>query len=301
MRISRPEVSGTSSASSSSAAGFSTDFLRFLVDNGYGDFDFARPGASGFGGRTSPDQSVNRQPVILVHGNSDTARGWGPVIRALQKDGYQDSEVYALTYGSGNPALSSLQHHSKDDLEDIRAFIEAVLEYTGAKKVDVMSHSLGVTLTRKALKGGDGCDGFNGCYDLGRPLTERVDAFIGIAGANQGLSTTRGFASFLPVGNRISGLHPDSEFLEDLNADPTKEADRVYSIAGKYDQLLGRDGPNTSPIPGEDGAVRGPWGHFGARAFSTQHQLRILQKQRALPSKGVGQRDSSSVPEPQKK
>ncbi|KAK6010714.1 hypothetical protein OSTOST_24233, partial [Ostertagia ostertagi] len=33
-------------------------------------------------------------------------------------------------------------------------FIEAVIQYTGAKKVDVIAHSVGVVLARKALKGG---------------------------------------------------------------------------------------------------------------------------------------------------
>ena len=36
----------------------------------------------------------------------------------------------------------------------IRKFIEAVLEYTGADEIDVISHSMGVPLSRRALKGG---------------------------------------------------------------------------------------------------------------------------------------------------
>ena len=35
-----------------------------------------------------------------------------------------------------------------------RKFIEAVLEYTKAEKVNVIAHSMGVTLSRGALKGG---------------------------------------------------------------------------------------------------------------------------------------------------
>ena len=36
----------------------------------------------------------------------------------------------------------------------IRRFMEAVLDYTGAPKIDVISHSMGVTLSRAAIKGG---------------------------------------------------------------------------------------------------------------------------------------------------
>ncbi|MEM7677084.1 MAG: lipase [Myxococcota bacterium] len=264
--------------SSSRSPGFSEDFQRFLTERGYGEYDFAQSDAPGFGGRIHPDQEISRDPVIFIHGNSDTAKGWRSVIDKFKADGYSDAELYALSYGPGNPALSALQHHSKDDLQDVRKFIEAVLEYTGAEKVDVISHSLGVTLTRKALKGGEGLDPYAGQYDLGDPLTDQVDAFVGIAGANQGLSNTRGFGSFLPTGNRVSGLHPDSDFLRNLNNNPTREAQRVYSIGGRFDQILGRDAGRTNHIPGEDDAIEGPWGHFGARSFTAEHQIRLVQK-----------------------
>ncbi|MEO1334040.1 MAG: lipase [Myxococcota bacterium] len=275
MRIAGPFSKTTSSARS---PGFSEDFQRFLSENGYDKYDFAQTNAAGFGGRTHPDEKISRHPVIFIHGNSDTAKGWRSVIDKFKADGYSNAELYALTYGPGNPALSALQHHSKDDLQDVRKFIEAVLDYTGADKVDVISHSLGVTLTRKALKGGEGVDPYAGKYDLGDPLTDHVDAFVGIAGANQGLSSTRGFGSFLPTGNRVSGLHPDSQFLERLNNNPTREAQRVYSIGGRFDQILGKDTGRTNHIPGEDDSVEGPWGHFGARSFTTEHQLRLVQK-----------------------
>jgi len=36
----------------------------------------------------------------------------------------------------------------------LRAFTEAVLNYTGAEKINVISHSMGVTLSRRVIKGG---------------------------------------------------------------------------------------------------------------------------------------------------
>ncbi|OJH39211.1 hypothetical protein [Cystobacter ferrugineus] len=66
----------------------------------------------------------------------------------------------------------------------MRAFIQAVQEYTGARKVDVIGHSMGVTLARKAIQGGPGYDPYGGDhFDLGAPLTGRVDTFVGIAGS----------------------------------------------------------------------------------------------------------------------
>ena len=69
----------------------------------------------------------------------------------------------------------------------LRKFIEAVLLYTGATKVDVISHSMGVSFTRRVLKGGI-IYSLGESFDLGQPLTEKVDTFVGIAGPNWGIS-----------------------------------------------------------------------------------------------------------------
>ena len=70
-----------------------------------------------------------------------------------------------------------------------KSFIEAVKAYTGADKIDIVTHSMGVTIGRKAIKGGTGWDkAINGSviYDLGPPL-QYIDTFVGIAGGNYGL------------------------------------------------------------------------------------------------------------------
>jgi triacylglycerol lipase len=46
----------------------------------------------------------------------------------------------------------------------IRAFIQAVLAYTGAPKINIISHSMGVAIARKAIKGGSGIDHLLGNY-----------------------------------------------------------------------------------------------------------------------------------------
>lgn len=40
----------------------------------------------------------------------------------------------------------------------LRAFVEAVIAYTGAPQVNIISHSMGVTLARKVIKGGSAQD-----------------------------------------------------------------------------------------------------------------------------------------------
>ena len=86
-------------------------------------------------------------------GNSDRALGgfggWDPVRDVLSwSAGHRSAELYATTYGPADPALSTQYSHSQEYVQHIRSFIEAVLSYTGAEKIDVIGHSLGVTIAR---------------------------------------------------------------------------------------------------------------------------------------------------------
>ncbi|KAK5974324.1 Triacylglycerol lipase [Trichostrongylus colubriformis] len=156
-------------------------------------------------------------------------------------------------------------------------FIEAVIQYTGARKVDVIAHSVGVVLARKALKGGS-LIGTDGNCTLGPPLTAKIDTFVGIAGPNYGLCVCQ-LAQTVPAWcNALDGLYPGytcqdqllcgytsgnckqenySALLEKLNNDPAREADHVYAMWSDVDEVLlfrGMTwGKPTSRIPGMNG------------------------------------------------
>ena len=51
--------------------------------------------------------------------------------------------------------------------------------------MDIISHSMGVTMARRVIKGGH-VEGAKVPYDVGAPLNDRVNTLIGIAGANWG-------------------------------------------------------------------------------------------------------------------
>ena len=105
----------------------------------------------------------------------------------------------------------------------MRAFVEAVIAYTGEKHVNIISHSMGVTIARKVVKGGVAYDHSAGGYDLGPSLQRKVKSFIGIAGGNLGLATCLN-TPILPACSTRDGffpgatvISPPSEYLNDLN------------------------------------------------------------------------------------
>ena len=117
----------------------------------------------GFGG----SGRVNRTPVILLHGNNDTpyptvCNPFGDVQALadhLLANGYAPSEVWALGYQGDQCDLLADQtrrsgpaHSTVANVPDLRRFVHAVLAYTGAKRVDIVGHSLGGTLAREWMR-----------------------------------------------------------------------------------------------------------------------------------------------------
>jgi len=109
---------------------------------------------------------VTRTPVIFVHGNNDTpyptaCNPYGRVqafAQFLADSGYSTSELWAIGYEGDQcdlvdpPRRSSIAHTNAANVPDLRRFVRAVLAFTGAKEVDVVAHSLGVTIVREWMR-----------------------------------------------------------------------------------------------------------------------------------------------------
>jgi pimeloyl-ACP methyl ester carboxylesterase len=165
---------------------------------------------------------VERTPVIFLHGNNDTpfptaCNPYGAVHAMAQyflDHGYRASELWGLGYQGDQCDLvttptnrSSVAHSTAANVPDLRAFVRAVLAYTGAKRVDIVGHSLGVTLAREWMRQ-------DHAYHLVRHL-------VAIDGPNHGIvdcspSTLNYFAS--PA---LGGFTPDSAICSEYGSDHT--------------------------------------------------------------------------------
>ena len=210
---------------------------------------------------------VRRTPVIFLHGNNDTpfptlCNPYGAIhglAQYLADHGYAASELWGLGYqGDQCDLLSSptnrsgVAHSTVANVPDLRAFVHAVLDYTGARQVDIVGHSLGVTLAREWLR-----------EDRAYRLVRRL---VAIDGPNHGIvdcSPSAGnywqapaLGGFTPASAICQEYgSPDTPFLHLLNRGsetpgPTRylvirNADTSFVYFSEQDGVI-------APVPAED-------------------------------------------------
>lgn len=142
------------------------------------------PGNAPYGGFGGGSCTASRTPIVFVHGNGDEAKNWdypsstdaASVYDALRADGYSDCELFGITWlSSGQRASPQLNAHQSSQGNRIADFLWDVKAYTGSSQVDIVGHSMGVTV---ALEGIDA----NG-------LWSSIRRFVGISGGMRGLAS----------------------------------------------------------------------------------------------------------------
>jgi pimeloyl-ACP methyl ester carboxylesterase len=79
-------------------------------------------------------------PVVLVHGRGGDVEGFGPMVATLNAAGHC---VYGVNYGRTDGTGPNGHDHLTVSGGQIAAFIDQVLDTTGADQVDVIGHSAG--------------------------------------------------------------------------------------------------------------------------------------------------------------
>jgi len=196
-------------------ANFAEDFPELL------DGEWGYP-LGGWGG-VRKGTALHRTPVIFVHGNGEDASFWDlqnetavavNVRQRFKAAGYGDQELWALSYNGQRCGQNTCQTYNEVNVADFAAFARAVLAYTGAKRFDVVAHSLGVTVVRRALR-------------LHEDLRMSLEDAVFASGANHGTSVCRGSESLIGCDE----IHPGSPWLAALNTgDETPGEARYVTI-----------------------------------------------------------------------
>ena len=159
---------------------------------------------------------LRHHPVIFVHGNTRDATDWDEPGKSVKQRflaaGYSMQELWALSYNGkstkNEPPPLQCRTANRVNVSDLAAFVAAVLAYTGAPKVDLVAHSLGVTIARSMLKSYPG-------------LSQAIEDFVAIAGPNHGTTVCRRLWLIWVLGWRdfvgCDELAPGSAWLKDLN------------------------------------------------------------------------------------
>ncbi|VDM95275.1 unnamed protein product [Thelazia callipaeda] len=266
-----------------------TPHFRAFIHNNYGigivqnleRTDLGRDAS--FGGKRYNDEEFKNQAVILVHDAASSAKGLQVTttyVYFLLSKGYNQSDIYGTTWGDGGTTPIALVDMKCSYVKQIRSMIIAVRQYTGTR-VDVIAYSVGSPIARKAILGGN-------CVDtreiLGPPLTELIDTYLSVAGANYGVSLC-----FVPIPlgacNRRTGLHCRSSFLHDINRQIRYEGTFIFSIFSDSDEKIGFRGCGTllSPIKGATGYVKKELlSHEQTKDSTYVMQRNFIQKHRPI-------------------
>lgn len=177
--------------------------------------------------------AASRTPVIFLHGNNDTpfptacspfgnARAFA---QHLADNGWAVQELWGLGYqgdqcdlGSSQTFRSRIAHSNQANVPDLRRFVRAVLASTGAHQVDIVAHSLGVTLAREWMRQ-------DRAYAQVRKL-------VAVDGPNHGIINCSPDPANYFQAPEAGGFTPDSAVCEELGSPNTPFLQRLNGPGG---------------------------------------------------------------------
>ena len=210
---------------------------------------------------------LTHTPVIFLHGNNDTpfptaCNPYGDIhnlAQYLADHGYSPSELWGLGYQGDQCDLaamptnrSGVAHSTHANVADLRAFVRAVLAYTGAKEVDIVGHSLGVTLAREWMR-----------EDHASRFVRRL---VAIDGPNHGIVDCSPSPANYWQAAALGGFTPDSAICQEYGSPDTsflRRLNRGSETPGPTRYLVIRNADTSfvyfseqdgvlAPVPAED-------------------------------------------------
>jgi pimeloyl-ACP methyl ester carboxylesterase len=214
----------------------------------------------------SSAQAQCRDAVVLVHGNAGTTSSWNNTYNELLRRGYVAGDIFRANWGS--KTCAACNDHDGTEEVPVKDAINQALARSCTGKIDLIGHSMGVTLGAQAI------------LELG--VQGRVDAFVGIAGAYRGLWSCGTYPYNVATSTcGYWGLSVKSPFLTWLYG--KRMAARIYSIKSHSDQVVCStgvctvNGVHSSSIANEDASYTYAMGHFALQTDTAVKQVDLIQ------------------------
>lgn len=201
--------------------------------------------------------------IVLVHGNTGTPSQWNDTVAELKSRGYVDSQLYRPAWGSTS---ATANNHSSTNLAPVKSALQSAFAASCTGKIDVIGHSMGVTLAMKAIN------------DLG--YAGNVNTFVGVAGAQHGLNSCGVYPYNIANATCGSaGLSINSPLINSVRS--KRYGARMYSIKSYSDQIVCAGsclvyGEHTSFVDLENTSYTFTWGHFGLQTQTPITQANLL-------------------------
>ena len=204
--------------------------------------------------------------VVLVHGNTASPSSWNETYNLLLSKGYSPTEIFRPDWGS--KTCAACNNHSGSEETPVRNAISDAIAHSCSGKIDVIGHSMGVTLAAKQI------------IDLG--VSDNVDSFVSIAAGYRGLWLCGFYPFNVPTSTcGSSGLSVNSPLVNSLKG--KKLAQRTYTIKSWLDEIVCATGictvggKHSSQIDGENASYTYSYGHFGLLTYTTSKQYDLIK------------------------
>lgn len=159
--------------------------------------------------------AVAREPILFVHGWSESGSVWNTMISNFSREGYTRAELTNWTYNTSQSNVTTAR--------EVSVRVDEILRATGATKVDLITHSMGGLSTRYYLKNLSG--------------TAKVDDWVSLGGPNHGTTT----ANFC-FSTACTEMRVGSSFLRALNeTDETPGTTTYGTFWSSCDEIINPD------------------------------------------------------------
>ncbi|QAU32841.1 alpha/beta fold hydrolase [Janthinobacterium sp. 17J80-10] len=202
--------------------------------------------------------------VVLVHGNMAYPSSWNNTVAELKARGYVASQLFLPSWGSKINAGSN--SHDATNTGVVKSALQSALASSCTGKIDVIGHSMGVTLAMKAIN------------ELG--YSSKVNSFIGVAGAQHGLNSCGVYPfNVWSATCGSAGLSIDSPLI--VSVKNKRYGAKMYSIKSWMDELVCIGscyvwGAHTSNIDMQNASYDYALGHLGLQAYTTIKQADLI-------------------------